>query len=62
MKLYFCLFFFVSTLSSMYFALFVCCAHHRPVWDLCGWLFLLITLFFDVRGRHAQRGVAKGKC
>lgn len=24
---------------------FVCCAHHRPVWDLCGWLFLLTALF-----------------
>lgn len=45
MKLYF-VFFFILNLLSMYFALlFVCYAHHRPVWDLCGWLFLLTTLF-----------------
>ena len=40
MKLYFCLsLFWTYHPCTLHF--FVCCAHHRPVRDLCGWLFSL---------------------
>lgn len=61
MKLYFDpLYFLFGIYYPCTLHFFVCCAHHQPVWNLCGWPFSLDSIVLMSGGDMLSAAVLKG--